>query len=76
MMNFLMIITLDVKLDVDVVTLVKLRSTLENVFLVGVLHSLFMTGSVSESTISFSILFWLSLDDDYPDGGGGCVQRH
>ena len=57
MMNFLMIITLDIKLNMDVVILFKLRSTLKNVFLVGVLHSLFMTGSVSESTTSFSISF-------------------
>ena len=38
-----------VKLDMDLVILSKLRLTLENVFLVGVLHSLFIYVSVTFS---------------------------
>ena len=53
MMKFLMAITSAVKLDMDFVILSKLRSTFEKVFLAGVLHSLFTSGSVSESTTSF-----------------------
>ena len=56
MMKILMTITSSVKLHMDFVMLSKLISKFEKVSIVVVLHSLFISGSVSESITSF-ILF-------------------
>ena len=57
MMKFLMAITLVVKLDMDFVILSKLRSQVSLVGVFRLFRPLFISGSVSKSTTSFSILF-------------------
>ena len=65
MMKFLMGTTSAVKLEMGFVILSKLRLIFEKVSLDSVLHSLSISGSVSESTTSFSILFLFSATISY-----------
>ena len=48
--------TSDVKLDMDFVIVSKLSSTFKIVFLVGVLHSLFISGAVGKYHIIFNFV--------------------
>ena len=57
MMKFLMAITSAAKLEMAFVILSKLRPTFEKVSLVGILHSLLISASVSESTRHFQFCF-------------------
>ena len=61
MIKFLMGTTSAVKLEMDFVILSKLRLIFEKVSL----HSLSISGSASESTTSFSILFLFSATISY-----------